>query len=78
MGWFDLRENSPGILTNILSSDVQILNGVSEDGIGVILECFGCLFTGLFIGFYYCWQMALVALCLFPCLMFSSVLRTKS
>ena len=29
IGWFDNRAHSPGILTTVLASDVQILNGVS-------------------------------------------------
>jgi hypothetical protein len=49
IGWFDDRFNAPGAITNVLSSEIQNLNGVSDEGIAIMLECFGALFTGLFI-----------------------------
>jgi len=55
IGWFDHRENSPGDLTNILASDVQILNGISSEGLAVIIEANSSIITGLIIGFYFCW-----------------------
>ena len=33
MGWFDDRENAPGILSSTLSSDAQIINGASTEGL---------------------------------------------
>ena len=35
MGWHDQRDNSAGILTSTLASDVQLLNGVSSDALQV-------------------------------------------
>ena len=35
MGWHDQRDNSAGILTATLASDVQLLNGVSSDALQV-------------------------------------------
>jgi ABC-type multidrug transport system fused ATPase/permease subunit len=55
IGWYDQRENSPGDLTNILASDVQILNGISSEGLAVIIEANSSIITGLIIGFYFCW-----------------------
>ena len=55
IGWYDSRENSPGDLTNILASDVQILNGISTEGLAVIIEANSSIITGLIIGFYFCW-----------------------
>ena len=34
IGWHDHRENSSGIMTGTLASDVQLLNGVSSEGMG--------------------------------------------
>jgi len=31
IGFFDLRENSPGILTAVLASEAQTLNGASTE-----------------------------------------------
>lgn len=38
IGWHDLRENSAGILTSTLASDVQLLNGISSDQLQVTIE----------------------------------------
>ena len=34
IGWHDHRENASGIMTGTLASDVQLLNGVSSEGMG--------------------------------------------
>jgi len=34
IGWFDLRENSAGVLTSSMASDTAIINGVSSESIG--------------------------------------------
>ena len=34
IGWHDHRENSAGIMTGTLASDVQLLKGVSSEGLG--------------------------------------------
>merc|ERR1712048_834399 len=38
VGWHDDKENSSGVMTATLSSDVQTLNGVSSDGLAVMVE----------------------------------------
>ena len=55
IGWFDDRKNTPGVLTSVLASDVQSLNGVSSEGLSVMLEVISSIVTGMVIGFYYCW-----------------------
>jgi len=32
IGWFDARDNAPGILTSVLASEAQLLNSVSTEG----------------------------------------------
>lgn len=32
MGWFDEKDNAPGQLSTVLSSDASIINGVSAEG----------------------------------------------
>lgn len=77
IGWYDFRENSPGDLSNILASDVQILNGISTEGLAVIIEANSSIITGLIIGFYFCWQISLVALGCFPLMVFGGVVQAK-
>ena len=50
IGWFDDRDHAPGIVTNILASDIQALNGVSQEGLGVVIECLSAMTTGLILG----------------------------
>lgn len=65
-GWFDQRENAPGILTGTLSSDAQIINGVSTEGLGSILEAICSVVVGVGIGFYFSWRMAVLCICIAP------------
>jgi ATP-binding cassette, subfamily B (MDR/TAP), member 1 len=65
-GWFDSRENSPGVLTGILSSEAQIINGASTEGLGSMLDAGFAVLTGVGIGFYFSWRMALVCLAITP------------
>ena len=38
IGWFDTRDNAPGILTSVLASEAQLLNGASTEGLAVVIE----------------------------------------
>ena len=55
IGWFDLRENSVGSLSATMASDTALVNGVSSESLGPIVESMFSLAVGLAIGFYYCW-----------------------
>ena len=70
-GWFDERDNAPGILTSTLSSDAQIINGVSTEGLGSILEAICSIVTGIVIGFVFSWRMSLVCIACTPFIVIS-------
>lgn len=55
VGWFDDPEYQAGVLTTVLSSEVQLLNGVSTEAIAAMFKAFAAFFTGFIIGLYYCW-----------------------
>ena len=38
VGWFDKKTHTPGVLSNLLSSETQILNVVSTEAVAAILE----------------------------------------
>jgi ATP-binding cassette subfamily B (MDR/TAP) protein 1 len=65
-GWFDEKSNAPGILTTTLSSDAQIINGVSTEALGSILEAICAVCTGIVIGFIFSWRMSVVCLIIAP------------
>ena len=55
IGWFDLRENSVGSLSATMASDTSLVNGVSSESLGPVVEAVFSLTVGLVIGFYFCW-----------------------
>ena len=77
IGWFDHKENAVGVLTAAMASDTSIINGASTQALGPQFESMMSIFAGLAIGFYYCWQMALVMLGIAPFFMINSVLQKK-
>ena len=38
IGWFDNKERAPGVLTNIITEDIQCVNGLTTEAIGIIVE----------------------------------------
>jgi len=78
IGWHDNRENSSGVMTATLSSDVQLLNGVSSDGIAVMLESAVALLFGVAFALYWSWPMALCCIGIIPIIMTSIGIVTKA
>ena len=74
IGWFDKKEHSPGQLASILATEVQTLNGVSTESVGIMAEAFVGLVTGITLGLIYQWQVALVAIAVTPLIIIG---RTK-
>lgn len=77
MGWFDNRDNAPGILTSVLASEVQKLNGASTEGLAVIIESTVGLICGLVLGFIFSWKLSLVALGCVPFMIFGGMMNSK-
>lgn len=77
IGWFDLRDNAPGVLTNVLASEAQTVNGASTEGLAVIMESTFAICTGVVIGFVYSWRLSLVALACVPFMMLGGVVNAK-
>jgi hypothetical protein len=55
MGWFDEKENTPGVLSATMASDAQTINGVSAEGLASTLEGLFAVLAGIVIGFAYNW-----------------------
>ena len=55
IGWFDEKDNAPGILTSTLAQDAQVINGVCTEGLAAQMESGFAILTGVIIGFVYCW-----------------------
>ena len=77
LGWFDLKENSASVLTSVLASDVQVLNGASTEGVAVIIESLFAVVCGIVIGFSYSWKVSLVALGCVPFMILGGYINAK-
>lgn len=64
-------------MIEIMSRDVLLLNGIGQEGIALIFECFGAIFVGLFLGFWFDYRITSVALAIFPILSFSVFFQLK-
>lgn len=77
IGWFDDRENAPGILTSALANDTSVLNGVSTEGIAVIMEAGFAILVGIIIGFSFNWKIACVSLACTPFMAIGGAINAK-
>lgn len=77
IGWFDNRENAPGVLNSVLASDVQALNGASTEGLAVIMESLFAIVVGVALGFSFNWRISLVALGCVPFMIIGGAINTK-
>jgi ABC-type multidrug transport system fused ATPase/permease subunit len=77
IGWFDDRDNAPGILNSVLAKDVQSLNGASTEGSAVIMESSFAMIVGLALGFSFHWKISLVALGCVPFMVVGGAIDAK-
>ncbi len=64
IAWFDRKDRAPGILSNIISEDISILNGMTTEHLAILIEAYGGLIIGTAIALFYNWKMGLIT-CLF-------------
>jgi ATP-binding cassette subfamily B (MDR/TAP) protein 1 len=60
IGWFDSKNRAPGILTNIITEDINAVNGLTTESLGIATEAGLGLFFSCLICFIFCWQLAIV------------------
>jgi ABC-type multidrug transport system fused ATPase/permease subunit len=77
IGWFDSRDNSAGVITSVLASEVQTLNGASTEGLAVIVETVFALSCGIVLGFIFTWKLSLVALGCIPFMVLGGAINAK-
>ncbi|CAH8515808.1 unnamed protein product [Schistosoma turkestanicum] len=77
MAWHDKPENSPGILSFILTSDANKVNTFCGTSLGRLVESFILATFSLTIGFVYNWKLTLVILVFFPVTILSSYLQLR-
>jgi ABC-type multidrug transport system fused ATPase/permease subunit len=66
IGWFELIENNPGILTTRLASDAEAIRSLAVDRSNVLVQTVVMIAIGIGIAFFNGWQLTLVVLGLAP------------
>lgn len=66
VSWFNSKSRAPGVLTTCLTQDVTLLNGLSAESFGILLEAFFGLTFSCIICLLFSWQLGIVATVLSP------------
>jgi ATP-binding cassette subfamily B (MDR/TAP) protein 1 len=75
--WFDTPKNHTGGLAARLSSDCQIVNGMTTTYLSILVSSISTLVAGIIIAFVFEWRTTLTALGLMPFMMASGAIRAK-
>lgn len=66
MAWFDSKDKAPGVLTNVLSEDIILLNGLTTETLSIYAEAICAMIIGIILAFYFSWTMSLITLGALP------------
>jgi ATP-binding cassette subfamily B (MDR/TAP) protein 1 len=77
IGWFDHQDHAPSVLTSVMAEDSSQINGVASETLATTLESTFAVLIGVGIGFYYCWQLSVVCICVLPAMAFGTILGAK-
>ncbi|EFA76459.1 ABC transporter B family protein [Heterostelium album PN500] len=71
IGWFDMPQNSTGILTANLATDATLVQGMTSQRLGLIIQNIVTMVAGLVIAFIAGWKLTLVILATVPIIGFA-------
>jgi ABC-type multidrug transport system fused ATPase/permease subunit len=77
LSWFDNKDRAPGILSNVLSEDIGVLNGMTTEHFAILMEAILGLFIGVILALFYTWRMGLVTLALVPFVAFGGIIGSR-
>lgn len=77
IGWFDDKDNTPGILSSTMATEAQTVNGVVAGGLATSLQAFFSVMTGVVLGFYFNWKVSLVCLGCVPFMILGGIMNAK-
>jgi len=66
VGWFDDAGRAPGVLSNMISEEINAVNGLTTESIGIIFEAIIGLVISCAFVFFFSWQLALVTTAVSP------------
>jgi ATP-binding cassette subfamily B (MDR/TAP) protein 1 len=76
-GWHDNQENAAGVLSAILASDVQKLNGASSEAFVVMIEAAIAIVAGMVVAFIFSWPVALISFVMGPAMVLGGFIGSK-
>jgi ABC-type multidrug transport system fused ATPase/permease subunit len=77
LAWFDRKERAPGILSNVISEDISVLNGLTTEHLAILIEAYGGLVIGAIISLFFTWKMGLVTLAFAPFITLGGILMSR-
>ena len=55
ISWFDREDRAPGIITNIIASNIASLNGMTSEVLVTVFEVVCVAFIGIIVSLWLCW-----------------------
>ena len=55
VSWFDREDRAPGIITNIIASNIASLNGMTSEVLVTVFEVVAVAAIGLIVSLWLCW-----------------------
>jgi ABC-type multidrug transport system fused ATPase/permease subunit len=77
VGWYDDKNRTPGVLTNMLTEEISSVNGMTTESLGVAVEAILGLFFSCLMCFLFSWQVALVVCVSSPLMVLSGLGITR-
>lgn len=78
IGWFDMPDNSSGMIGSRLSTDAALIRALVGDALAEHVREVSSVVVALVIAFQASWQLALIILAILPLLGFNGYLQVKS
>lgn len=77
IGWFDQKDRTSGVLTNMLIEDILNLNGLTTETISILIEAILGLVVSILICLRFDWRIALVSTALSPFMVAGGLFMSK-
>ena len=75
--WFDNESRAPGVLTNVMSEDINALNGMTTETVSTLVEAVLGLTLGLLLAMTFNWRMALLCMAVVPLMIVGVVAMSR-
>ena len=77
LAWFDNKDRAPGILSNVLSEDITLLNGLTTEVFALVLESALALVIGIILSLIFNWKIGLVCIGVAPFVLLGGIMMSR-